>query len=136
MGAMPMMPMKELAHDVVHAIVVPGAIWFWNERRILKAVLEDHLERRKNTMSFQSVAEGVLLEIAHLVEGVFKHTAPVIEKAAADTAVAAAEQEVAADPRAQAIAETSLAFLKAAQDVKAAIQTPPTSTTAPVQEPS
>lgn len=77
-------------------------------------------------MSLASSTEGVLLELVTFIEGIFKHTAPVVEQTAEQAAVASAEQSVATDPRAQAIAASTVALLQAAQQVKAAIQTPPT----------
>ena len=82
-------------------------------------------------MSFKSSTEGVLLEIVTFIEGVFKHTAPVVEQAAEAAAVGAAEQSIAVDPRAQAIVTSTAALLAAAQQVKAAINTP--ATTPPAQ---
>ncbi len=78
-------------------------------------------------MSFKSSTEGVLLEVVTFIEGLFKHTAPVVEQAAEAAVVGAAEQSIAADPRAQAIVASTAALLAAAKQVKAAINTPPTS---------
>lgn len=75
-------------------------------------------------MSFKTTSEGILLELVTFIEGIFKHTAPVVTQVAEQAAVASAEQEVATDPRAQAIATSTAALLAAAQQVKAAIQTP------------
>lgn len=38
--------MKEVFHYIGHGIFIPAAMWLWNERRILKEVIEDGLERR------------------------------------------------------------------------------------------
>ena len=37
---------KELVHDLIHLVMIPSVAWLWQERKILKDVLEDKLERR------------------------------------------------------------------------------------------
>lgn len=67
----------------------------------------------------------LLSELVDFIEGLFKHTAPVVvtavEQAAAGAAVAAAES----DPKVQAVTAASVALLTAAKSLKAAINTPP-----------
>jgi hypothetical protein len=59
---------QELAHDAVHTVMIPLAAYLWNERRILKEVLEGELERRmkerRHTMelpNLKTVINGVEL---------------------------------------------------------------------------
>lgn len=124
MNTLHVMQKPDIIHNAIHAVVIPVAVWLWNERRILKNVIQYGYERR-NTMSFKSSSEGVLLELVSFIEGIFKHTAPVVvqatEQAAATAAITTAEQ----DPRTQAVVAGSVALLQAAQQLKAAIQTPP-----------
>lgn len=93
--------LKEIFHDTAHAILVPLTAWFWNERRILKEVLENKIERRHHM--------GIA-EILTLVE----HGVPAIE-----AGWAALETQIPTD-KADALAAWQ-AGLKAFGDIKGGI---------------
>lgn len=59
----------------------------------------------------------LLSELVDFIEGLFKHTAPIVVQAAEGAAVASAES----DPKVQAVTEASVALLAAAQTLKSAI---------------
>jgi hypothetical protein len=52
---------RERIHYALHAIFIPVAIWAWNERRILKGVLEDKLERRHLPMNPAEIMAAIQL---------------------------------------------------------------------------
>lgn len=63
----------------------------------------------------------LLSELVTFIEGLFKHTAPVVLQAAEGAAVASA----ISDPKVQAVTEASVALLTAAQTLKTAIANHP-----------
>lgn len=92
--------LKELTHDLIHMIMIPAALWFWQERKILKDVLEDHLERRQkepNMIDLKSL--NILTElpkdIAILLTVLPKIQAaiPLMQKNMADLQKAIADQK-------------------------------------------
>jgi hypothetical protein len=64
----------------------------------------------------------LLTKLAHLIEEILKADAPVVGRAAAAAAVASAES----DPKVQAVTAASAVLLEAAQNLKAAVNTPGT----------
>lgn len=73
----------------------------------------------------------LLSELVNFIEGLFKHTAPIVLQAAEGAAVASAES----DPKVAAVTEASVALLAAAQTLKTAIAQHPDAApeAAPVQ---
>lgn len=69
----------------------------------------------------------LLSELVDFIEGLFKHTAPIVVQAAEGAAVETAE----ADPKVQAVTAGAVALLAAAQTLKTAIAEHPDVTAAP-----
>ena len=86
-----------LVHYFVHVLAVGAVTWFWKERRILKEVLEDGLERRQKEtpMLNLSILTELPKDLALLATIVPKIQAaiPVIQKNAADLSQAIADQK-------------------------------------------
>lgn len=62
----------------------------------------------------------LLTQLVHLIEEVLKADAPIAGKAAADAALARAEQ----DSKVQAVQAASITLLEAAKNLKAVVNTP------------
>lgn len=86
-----MAPLREMGHDLIHAIFIPALMWLWNERRTLKEVLEDGLERRNKNMINPLT---ILQDITTVSQGIAKIQAamPQVLKLVSDIKQAQADQ--------------------------------------------
>lgn len=48
---------REKIHYALHVVFIPVAMWAWNERRVLKDVLEEKLERRHTMIDPKKLQE-------------------------------------------------------------------------------
>lgn len=68
----------------------------------------------------------ILAELVSFIEGLFKHSAPTVVQAAEQAAASAAVTTAEQDPKVQAVTLAATALYTASQNLKTAINTPPT----------
>ena len=88
--------LKELIHDGIHLVFMPAAVWLWNERRVLKEVLEDGLERRHENKGDPMINPlTILQDITTVSQAVAKIQAavPQVLKIVSDIKQAQADQK-------------------------------------------
>lgn len=88
--------MNYYIHDLIHVVMIPSALWLWNERRILQEVLEGQIERRHKgePMNFVSgllLAESEAIKISAFISKVPTYL-PLIQQNIADLQKAAADK--------------------------------------------
>lgn len=128
--------MKDILHYLGHAILMPVAMWLWNERRTLKEVLEDGLERRHENKGDTMLNPLTILQDLTLVSKAattLEQALPLLNKTVNDVRIAYAQ-------KGDAIAEEA-ALAAVLTDIQnaitglAALFPPPAEISAPVATP-
>lgn len=72
-------------HDGVHSVMIPLAAYLWNERRILKEVLEGELERRIHLRRKTDMANPIAdIQLALTILAEVRQAIPVLAKGIQD----------------------------------------------------
>lgn len=72
-------------HDGVHSVMIPLAAYMWNERRILKEVLEGELERRIHQRRTTDMANPIAdIQLALTILAEVRQAIPVLAKGIQD----------------------------------------------------
>lgn len=74
--------LREVAHDSVHAVMIPLAAWLYKERAILQEVLEHKLERRHPMINVLTLLQD--LSMATTLIPKIQAAIPQIQKTVAD----------------------------------------------------
>lgn len=88
-----MLPLNDIAHYVGHTILLGGVTFLWNERRILKEVLEDGLERRHEHKGEIDMANPIAdIQLALTILAEVRTALPILGKSIADLKQAYADK--------------------------------------------
>lgn len=85
-----MIPIKDLVSYTVHIICTPAAVWLYNERRILKEVLEDGLDRRHDMLNPITIVNDINLAVGAITK--VQSALPQIQKTVNDIKQAVADK--------------------------------------------